>query len=109
MAQFRSLVLRVAQSPSPDVSKYYLFVEQAPAPVTYDSQRFELAKPSTQGEQVVADLSALMPAGTSGAYNIGIAPANEFGNIGDMVKAGDVPLDLTAPAPCPGPILWAIV
>ena len=108
MAQYRKLTLRVDQSPSPDVSKYVLFVEKAPNPVTYGSDSYDIAKPASGGEQVVIDLTALMPAGISGAYNIGIAPANNFGNLGDMVKAGDVPLDKTAPAACQGPILWAI-
>lgn len=109
MAQYRTLNISVAQSPSPDVSKYFLYVEEAPKAVTYDSLRFEVPKPATAAAKVTFDLTALMPAGTSGDFNIGIAPANAFGNIGDMVLGGPVPLDLTAPEACPAPILWEIV
>ena len=109
MALYKTLNVSVAQSPSPDVTKYLIYVEEAPTKVTYDSMHFEVAKPTTAGAKVVFDLTALMPAGTQGDFNIGIAPANAFGNIGDMVLGGPVPLDLTAPAPCPAPILWEIV
>lgn len=109
MALIRTLNVSVAQSPSPDVTKYFIYVEEAPTKVTYDSTRFEVLKPATSSAKVVFDLTSLMPAGTSGDFNIGIAPANAFGNVGDMVLGGPVPLDMTAPDPCPAPILWEIV
>lgn len=99
MAQVKSLIISFEASPSPDVSGYRLFMEEAPAAVGYESEYFDL------GNVTEVDLASLEGMTTkSGTYNLGIVAIDGAGNLSSMSKAEGVVIDFVAPDP-PGEIV----
>ena len=94
----KSLVLSFEPSPSPDVVGYVLYMEEAPNPVTYESQSWDI------GTLTTIDISTLEGMTTkNGTYNLGITAMDSAGNESSMSKSEGVVLDFVAPDP-PGAI-----
>jgi len=94
----KNVTLSFPPSNSPDVVGYKLYVQEAPGPVDYDSESFDL------GNETSIDLSALPNMTTKdGTYNLGITAVDDAGNESSMSKINDVPLDFVQPDP-PGQI-----
>jgi len=94
----KNVVLSFPPSNSPDVVGYKLYVQEAPDPVTYDSEDFLL------GDVTSVDLATLPGMTTKdGIYNLGITAVDDAGNESSMSKMDDVPLDFVQPDP-PGQI-----
>jgi len=99
MAKVKSKVLSFPPSGSPDVMGYNLYVEEAPAAVTYDSESFDL------GDNTTVDLGALPGLTTKdGVYNLGVTAVDDAGNESSMSVINNVPLDFEPPDP-PGQLL----
>lgn len=98
MAKVKDVNLSFPGSGSPDVVGYKLYIEAVPAPITYDSQSYDL------GNSTSVDMSTL-PGMTSqdGVYNLGITAVDDAGNESSFSLINDVPLDFAAPDP-PGEI-----
>jgi hypothetical protein len=95
----KKLVISFPASPSPDVVGYKLYVEEAPNPVTYDSQAVDL------GNQTIVDLSSLPGMTTKdGVYNLGLVAVDDGENESSMSVVEGVHLDFLAPDP-PGQIV----
>ena len=92
--------LKFKASDSPDVVTYKLYVEEAPADVTYNSENMGLGNDVNTEGYIIVDMSKLQPLVTKdGIYNIGITAVDDAGNESSMAKASNVPLDFVAPNP----------
>jgi hypothetical protein len=98
MAKIKGLTIKFAPSSSPDVVTNKLYVQEAPAPVTYESPSFDIGNTVGSDGQVTVDLKTVMP-NVDGVFNIGVAAVDDAGNESDMKTATDVPLDFVAPNP----------
>lgn len=99
MSKVKNVTLSFPASDSPDVVGYMLYMETVPAPVTYDSQSFDL------GAVTTIDLSTLDGMTTlDGVYNLGVVAVDDAGNLSSLSLINDVPLDFTAPNP-PGQVV----
>ena len=98
MAQVKNLIISFQPSPSPDVAGYRLYMIEAPAPVDYNAENFDL------GAATEVDISTLAGMTTkSGTYNIGVAAYDQAGNLSSLSIEDNVVLDFLAPDP-PGAI-----
>ena len=94
----KKLEISFPPSPSPDVTGYKLFVEEAPNTVTHDSESWDL------GNVTTVDLSTLNGMTTKdGTYNVGVCAVDDAGNMSSLSVAENIPLDFAAPDP-PGAI-----
>lgn len=94
MSMIKSKTLSFAPSDSPDVVGYKLYIEEAPNPVSYSSQAFDL------GNNTEVDLISLPGmADIDSVYNMGVAAVDDAGNESEMSLINDVPLDFVAPNP----------
>lgn len=102
MSKIKGLTIRFSPSPSPDVVSNKLYIQESPAPVTYESPSYNVGNVVGADKMISVDLKALLP-NVDGIYNIGIVSVDDAGNESDMKTAKDVPLDFLAPNP-PGNI-----
>jgi hypothetical protein len=81
-------------SNSPNVAGYRLYIEQAPNPVTYNSDVYDI------GDKTTIDLTTIegIPR-NDGIYNIGVVSLDDLGNESSMSKFHNIPLDFLQPAP----------
>lgn len=94
----KEVTLSFPPSGSPDVVGYKLYLEEAPTPVDYNSESWDL------GNVTSVDLSTLANMTTKdGTYNIGITAVDDADNESSMSVLSDIPLDFVAPNP-PGEI-----
>ena len=92
--KIRQATLSFPPSPSPGVKNYFLYMEESPNPVTYESQKWDL------GKRTEVDLSTLDGIEKKdGKFNIGITAADAVGNESSMSKKDNVPLDFLPPNP----------
>jgi len=94
-------VKKLSFNPSltPDVAGHKLYIEEAPAQVSYQSQSFDLGDQTNN-----IDLGAVIGE-QDGTFNIGLTAYDDAGNESDMYLMGEFPLDFTAPdAPSGGTI-----
>jgi len=94
MSKVLSTKLSFPPSESEDVVGYKLYVQQAPDPVTYDSQSFDLGNKT---EIFISALPGLDQ--VDGVYNLGVTAVDDAGNESDMKVIEGVSLDFFAPAP----------
>lgn len=95
----QNVTISFPPSDSPDVIGYKLYVEEAPAELSYDSESWDV------GNETSIDLSLLDGMTTKdGLYNLGVTAVDDAGNESSMSVASDVPLDFDAPNP-PGGIV----
>ena len=93
-------MLKFKASDSPDVVNYKLYLEEAPNPVTYDSESVDLGNVADADGYIVVDLSTFTELTTKdGTYNLGVTAIDDAGNESSMSKADNVPLDFVAPDP----------
>ena len=98
MAKIKDVTMSFPPSGSPDVVGYKLYVAEAPAEVTYESDSFDL------GAETVVVLNTLPGMlDRDGVFNIGVVAVDDAGNESSMSLLNDVPLDFQAPE-APGPI-----
>jgi hypothetical protein len=94
----KTVTLSFPPSASADVTGYNLYIEEAPAPVTYDSEKIDM------GNITSVDISTLPGMTTKdGVYNIAITSYDSAGNESSMTPMNDVNLDFVEPDP-PGAI-----
>ena len=98
MAKIAKKSIRFLPSDSPDVVTNRLYFEEAPNPVTYDSQFVDVGNTPDGDGYIVVDLGVHF-VGMDGVYNIGVAAVDDGGNEADMQEANDLPLDFQAPNP----------
>jgi len=95
--------LRFPASDSPDVVSNKLYIEEAPAVVTDQSQSFDLGNALVDigGVMHVEVNLAAIPGMTTldSVYNIGVAAVDDRGNEASRTLLNDIPLDFTAPNP----------
>ena len=90
----KDVTISFPASQSPDVVGYKLYVEEAPTPVTYNSEAVDL------GSETTVDLSTVSGMSTKdGTYNIGITVIDDAGNESSMSIANDIALDFVEPDP----------
>jgi len=100
MAEVKSMFLRFEPSDSPDVVTNKMYMEEVPAPVTVDSQFFDLGNNLNVEGLVEVDISTLPGMTTrDGIYNVGVAAVDDRGNEASMTLMNDVPFDFVAPNP----------
>jgi len=105
MAIVKSMFLRFEPSDSPDVVTNKMYMEEAPVPVTVDSQFFDIGNSLNADGLVEVDISTLPGMTTrDGIYNVGVAAVDDRGNEASMSLMNDVPFDFLAPNPC-GPLI----
>ena len=98
MAKVKDMILTFPPSGSSDVVGYKLYVQEAPDPVGYDSDFYEL------GNVTQIDIATLPGMTTKdGVYNIGVTAVDDAGNESSFSTIDNVPLDFVAPDP-PGPL-----
>lgn len=97
MAKIQEKTIRFTPSPSPDVVTNRLYIEEAPAQVTYDSQFFDIGNEVTDGYVVVNVAALAGMQNVDGIFNIGVAAVDDIGNESDMRVASNVPLDFVPP------------
>lgn len=105
MAKVKDVTLSFPASGASDVSKYMLYIVQAPGDVeAVDGNGDYTANSYDLGTSTSVDLNTL-PGMTSndGIYNMGITAVDDAGNESSMTRISDVPLDFVAPD-APGPI-----
>ena len=90
----KSLIIQITPGASPDQVGFKLYMEEAPNPVTYNSQAWTL------GPETEVDLSALEGMTTkNGRYNFGLVTIDAAGNESSMLITENVEVDFVAPDP----------
>jgi hypothetical protein len=90
----KSLIMQITPGASPDQVGYKLYMEEAPAPVTYESQAWTL------GPETEVDISTLEGMTTkNGVYNFGLVTVDGAGNESSMLITEGVAVDFVAPDP----------
>ncbi len=99
MANVKTVTMKFPASGSTDVIKYNLYMEEAPTPVTFASEKFDIGN-DVVDNIVSIDLSTV-PGMTSkdGKYNFGIAAVDDAGNESSFSLIDNVPIDFVAPDP----------
>lgn len=98
--EVKSMFLRFIPSDSPDVVTNVMYMEPAPAEVTYESPSFDLGDNLNSEGLVEVDISTLPGMTTmDGIYNVGVAAVDDRGNKASMTLMNDVPFDFVAPNP----------
>jgi len=90
----KSLMMKITPGGSPDQTGFKLYMEEAPNPVTYESQAWTL------GPETEVDLSTLEGMTTkNGVYNFGLVTIDGTGNESSMLISENVEVDFVAPDP----------
>ena len=90
----KSLIMHITPGASPDQVGFKLYMEEAPNPVSYESQSWTL------GQQTEVDLSTLEGMTTkNGVYNFGLVTIDGTGNESSMLISEGVEVDFVAPDP----------
>jgi len=105
MTNVKSVIMKFPASGSIDVVSYRFYMEEAPAPVTYNSEVFDIIeKPDDEGI-IAVDLSAIPGMTTKdGSYNFGVSSLDDAGNESSLSLINNVVIDFVAPDP-PGEII----
>jgi hypothetical protein len=95
--------LTFTKSGSPDVVGYALYIEEAPNPASFNSQRFDLGNPPDDGSGKIDVLLSELPGidTKDGVYNLGISAVDDAGNESSLLTDGldNIALDFVAPDP----------
>jgi len=104
MANVKSVIMKFPASDSADVTGYRFYMEEAPTPVSYNSEVFDIIEEPGDDGIITVDLSTIPGMTTKdGLYNFGVSSLDDAGNESSLSLINDVAIDFVAPDP-PGEI-----
>lgn len=99
----KNVHLTFTKSGSQDVVGYALYIEEAPNPPSFSSQRVDLGNPDDDGSGKVDIILSNLPdvSTKDGVYNLGVSSVDDAGNESSMLTDGleNIALDFVAPDP----------